>query len=181
MSGPYLSFSRDFKFGWGGKRLFAAKLSRKQNEVFLDGLVRGWTPLEPATVMGQFQAIRLGVNRTVYGEPYWKFPEWQQEGLDAEGGGGGGEGGDPSSAAAVGAEEPEPFWTGLAGSMDGLKQAIAPPGSATARAIAEALDEGGESAAAAAAAPSQEGKEEADGKNDKDRGQDGGKESTAAA
>jgi hypothetical protein len=33
LDGQFLSFSRDFAFGWGGKRLFAAKLTQKQNEV----------------------------------------------------------------------------------------------------------------------------------------------------
>lgn len=30
--------------------------------------MRGWTPLVPASVMGQWQAIRLGVDRTPYGK-----------------------------------------------------------------------------------------------------------------
>lgn len=33
LDGQFLSFSRDFALGWGGKRLFAAKLTQKQNEV----------------------------------------------------------------------------------------------------------------------------------------------------
>jgi hypothetical protein len=37
--GQYLSFSRDFALGWGGKRIFGARLSRKQNEV---KVVDGW-------------------------------------------------------------------------------------------------------------------------------------------
>ena len=35
LDGQFLSFTRDFAFGWGGKRLFACKLSRVANEVRL--------------------------------------------------------------------------------------------------------------------------------------------------
>ena len=29
--------------------------------IFLDGTVRGWSPISPASVIGQWQAVRLGV------------------------------------------------------------------------------------------------------------------------
>jgi hypothetical protein len=37
-------------------------------QVYTEGVVRGWTPLEPANVMGQWQAIRLGVDRKPFGK-----------------------------------------------------------------------------------------------------------------
>jgi hypothetical protein len=39
LDGEFLSVSRDFVLGWGGKRIFSCKLSRKQNEAFLEGMV----------------------------------------------------------------------------------------------------------------------------------------------
>ena len=47
---------------WGGKRIFTAALKTEQNQVYMEGLIRGWSPLSPAEILGQFQAIRLGVS-----------------------------------------------------------------------------------------------------------------------
>mmetsp|Transcript_30497 Transcript_30497/g.68390 ORF Transcript_30497/g.68390 Transcript_30497/m.68390 type:complete len:316 (+) Transcript_30497:61-1008(+) len=129
LEGQYLTFSRDFSFGWGGKRIYGAKLTRKQNEVYIDGIVRGWTPLMPANNLGQFQAMRLGVDRAPFGAPYWNTPEWGEE--------------REREAAArrqelEEAEPVEPFWTGIADAAGQLKETLAPPGSKTAQAIEEA-------------------------------------------
>ncbi|KAH8081710.1 hypothetical protein JL720_8833 [Aureococcus anophagefferens] len=40
-------------------RLFSARVGADGN--FVEGVVRGWKPFESATIMGQWQAIRLGV------------------------------------------------------------------------------------------------------------------------
>jgi len=66
--GIYFTVSRDFPLGWNGRRLFSAKIGRDPN--YLEGIIRGWKPWEPASVMGSFQAIRLGVNRT--NPPPWE-------------------------------------------------------------------------------------------------------------
>jgi len=57
--GSFLTFTRDFPLGWNGKRLFSARVGADGN--FVEGVVRGWKPFESATIMGQWQAIRLGV------------------------------------------------------------------------------------------------------------------------
>ena len=57
--GSFLTFTRDFPLGWNGKRLFSARVGADGN--FVEGVVRGWKPFESATIMGEWQAIRLGV------------------------------------------------------------------------------------------------------------------------
>jgi len=57
--GCFLTFTRDFPLGWNGKRLFSARVGEDPN--FVEGVVRGWKPFESASVMGQWQGIRLGV------------------------------------------------------------------------------------------------------------------------
>lgn len=59
--GLYLTVSQDYLFGWNGKKLYSAKISEDLN--YLEGIVRGWKPWEPASVMGRWQAVRLGVDR----------------------------------------------------------------------------------------------------------------------
>ena len=55
----FLTFTREFALGWNGKRLFSARVGKDAN--FVEGVVRGWKPFESATIMGQWQAIRLNV------------------------------------------------------------------------------------------------------------------------
>mmetsp|Transcript_84456 Transcript_84456/g.169027 ORF Transcript_84456/g.169027 Transcript_84456/m.169027 type:complete len:349 (-) Transcript_84456:214-1260(-) len=145
MSGQFLSFSRDFAFGIGGKRIFGAKLSRKQNEVYIDGLVRGWSPIAPANVMGQFQAMRLNVDRKEYGIPYWNTVAYQNEGLDD--GSSADDGGESlgEESGGVGSSEKEeeepPFWTGLTEGLSGLGNTLFPPGTPTAEAFRKATED----------------------------------------
>ena len=42
----------------------------------MDGIIRGWSPILPAGNMGEWQAIKLGVDRAPYGIPYWNDPEY---------------------------------------------------------------------------------------------------------
>ena len=53
-AGPILTLTREFPLGWGGKRLFSARIDPAK-PVYLEGIVRGWKPWEPATVMGLWQ------------------------------------------------------------------------------------------------------------------------------
>lgn len=88
--------------------------------VFAPGVqVRGWTPLAPASVMGQWQAIRLGIDRTPYGIPFWNTRPVEPWKLPD---------GDEADTAPE-EEEPEPFWTGLQGTMAEIGEVVAPPGS----------------------------------------------------
>ena len=57
--GSFVTFTRDYALGWNGRRLFSAKIGDDPN--FVEGVVRGWKPFESASVMGQWQAIRLNV------------------------------------------------------------------------------------------------------------------------
>jgi len=59
--GLFVTVSQDYFLGWNGKRLFSAKIGNDPN--YLEGVIRGWKPWEPAAVMGRWQAIRLGVER----------------------------------------------------------------------------------------------------------------------
>ena len=59
--GLYLTVTREFLLGWHGRRLFSAKIGDDPN--YLEGIIRGWKPWEPASVMGRWQAIRLNVDR----------------------------------------------------------------------------------------------------------------------
>jgi len=118
LDGQFLSISRDFALGWGGKRILSCKLAQKQNEAYIEGMVRGWTPLTAASVMGQWQALRLGIDRTPYGEPFWNTrPTGTWTNSD-------GETVDGATVAAQEEEEPEPFWTGLQGAMVDIKNTI---------------------------------------------------------
>lgn len=65
--GMYLTVSQDYLLGWNGKKLYTAKIDPDTN--YLEGIVRGWKPWEPASVMGRWQAVRLGVDRP-------KSPPW---------------------------------------------------------------------------------------------------------
>lgn len=59
--GVYLTVTRDYFLGWNGRRIYSAKVTEDCN--YLEGYVRGWKPWEPASIMGQWQAFRLGVER----------------------------------------------------------------------------------------------------------------------
>lgn len=76
--GQYITVSREFApFSWAGKRLFCAGL---ESPAYIEGIIKGWGPWFPAGVMGQWQAIRLGVNRTEYGTPEWD--DYSEDDLD---------------------------------------------------------------------------------------------------
>jgi len=53
----FFSISKESFGGWLGKRIWAGTVD---DFYFLDGTVRGWSPLTPASVVGQWQAKRLG-------------------------------------------------------------------------------------------------------------------------
>lgn len=59
--GVYLTVTRNYFLGWNGRRIYSAKVTDDCN--YLEGYVRGWKPWEPASIMGQWQAFRLGVER----------------------------------------------------------------------------------------------------------------------
>ena len=83
-------------------------------QVFLEGMVRGWTPILPACVMGQWQAMKLGVDRSRYGDPFWNTrfisKPWQDNTLN--------------STSETACEEPEPFWEGLKIPLNDMRRVI---------------------------------------------------------
>eukprot|EP00574_Skeletonema_japonicum_P002196 CAMPEP_0201720488 /NCGR_PEP_ID=MMETSP0593-20130828/5414_1 /ASSEMBLY_ACC=CAM_ASM_000672 /TAXON_ID=267983 /ORGANISM="Skeletonema japonicum, Strain CCMP2506" /LENGTH=240 /DNA_ID=CAMNT_0048211127 /DNA_START=17 /DNA_END=739 /DNA_ORIENTATION=- len=53
----FFSISKETFGGWFGKQIWAGTI---EDFYYLDGTVRGWSPISPASVDGQWQAIRLG-------------------------------------------------------------------------------------------------------------------------
>lgn len=79
--GKYVTVSQDYLLGWNGKRLWTAKICDDPN--YLEGIIRGWKPWEPASIMGRWEAIRLGVDRP--NPPPWHDLETRlQAELDAD-------------------------------------------------------------------------------------------------
>ncbi|EED90613.1 predicted protein [Thalassiosira pseudonana CCMP1335] len=54
----FFSVSKETFGGWFGKQIWAGTI---EDFYFLEGTVRAWSPISPASVIGQWQAIRLGV------------------------------------------------------------------------------------------------------------------------
>lgn len=64
----FLSISKDSFGGWLGKRIWAGTVD---DFYFVEGTVRGWSPISPASVVGQWQAKRLGVDPEEAGVAPW--------------------------------------------------------------------------------------------------------------
>jgi len=62
----FLSFSKESLLG--GKKIWACTVD---DYYYLQGTVRGWNYLQPASVLGQWQAKRLGVDPDEAGTPPW--------------------------------------------------------------------------------------------------------------
>ncbi|CAM9763744.1 unnamed protein product [Chrysoparadoxa australica] len=70
-----LCFYKDFTFGWAGKRIFGTRLLDNANAVYMEGDIKGWGPWFPLEKMGQWQAIKCGVDLTEYGQAPWETRE----------------------------------------------------------------------------------------------------------
>lgn len=64
----FLSISKESFGGWLGKKIWAGTV---EDYYFMEGSVRGWGPLAPASVIGQWQAKRLGVDPDEAGTAPW--------------------------------------------------------------------------------------------------------------
>jgi hypothetical protein len=64
----FISVSKETWGGWGGKKIWAGVID---DFYFMEGTVRGWSPLSPASVLGQWQAKRLGVDPDEMGTAPW--------------------------------------------------------------------------------------------------------------
>ena len=54
----FFSISKESFGGWFGKQIWAGTID---DFYYLEGTVRGWSPISPASVVGQWQGVRLGV------------------------------------------------------------------------------------------------------------------------
>jgi hypothetical protein len=54
----FFSISKESFGGWLGKKIWAGTI---EDFYYLEGTVRGWSPISPASVVGQWQGVRLGV------------------------------------------------------------------------------------------------------------------------
>ncbi len=64
----FFSISKDSWGGWFGKKIWAGSV---EDYYFMEGTVRGWSPISPASVVGQWQAKRLGVDPDEAGTAPW--------------------------------------------------------------------------------------------------------------
>ena len=77
MANQFFSISKESFGGWLGKRIFAGNAD---DYYYLQGSVRGWSPLQSASVLGQWQMKRLGVDREEAGiAPWFEQDEEEQE------------------------------------------------------------------------------------------------------
>jgi len=72
----FLTISKESFGGWLGKKIWACNLV---DFYYLEGTIRGWTPLEAATVKGQWQAKRLGCTDEERGPAPWFEDEGDEE------------------------------------------------------------------------------------------------------
>ena len=54
----FFSISKETFGGWGGKKIWAGTI---EDYYYIQGTVRSWGVVAPASVVGQWQAVRLGV------------------------------------------------------------------------------------------------------------------------
>lgn len=64
----FFSITKDSWGGWFGKKIWAGTVD---DYYFMDGTVRGWGPISPASVVGQWQMKRLGVDPEEAGTAPW--------------------------------------------------------------------------------------------------------------
>eukprot|EP00978_Attheya_sp_CCMP212_P009999 scaffold23960_cov42-Attheya_sp.AAC.1 len=68
VASQFLSISKETWGGWLGKQIWAGVV---EDYYFLEGTVRGWSPVQPASVLGEWQSKRLGVDPSESGTPPW--------------------------------------------------------------------------------------------------------------
>ena len=96
VANQFFSISKESFGGWFGKRIFAGNAD---DYYYLQGTVRGWSPVQSASVLGQWQMKRLGVDREEAGIAPW-FQEDEDDEEEASSGANMLEGSDESPAQA---------------------------------------------------------------------------------
>lgn len=79
-STQFFSISKDSYGGWLGKQIWAGSVD---DYYYMQGTIRGWNPISPASVLGQWQAKRLGVDREEAGIAPW-FEMKNDETVDSD-------------------------------------------------------------------------------------------------
>mmetsp|Transcript_4920 Transcript_4920/g.7177 ORF Transcript_4920/g.7177 Transcript_4920/m.7177 type:complete len:225 (-) Transcript_4920:67-741(-) len=64
----FITISKESFGGWFGKKIWACELD---DFYYMEGTVRGWSPVSAANVLAQWQARRLGVDREEAGVAPW--------------------------------------------------------------------------------------------------------------
>jgi len=77
----FFSISKETFGGLGGKKIWAGVID---DYYFLEGTVRGWSPISSASVLGEWQAKRLGVDPEEIGIAPWFAEEEGEEGNESE-------------------------------------------------------------------------------------------------
>lgn len=95
----FLSISKETFGGWFGKMIWAGTV---EDFYFVEGTVRGWSPIAPASVIGQWQSKRLGVDPEEAGVAPWF------ETNDGDGDSDSGDAGDGSDDAVKALEDSKP-------------------------------------------------------------------------
>jgi hypothetical protein len=77
----FFSISKDSYGGWFGKKIWAGSVD---DFYYMQGTIRGWNPISPASVLGQWQAKRLGVDREEAGVAPWFQTEEDENEQEAD-------------------------------------------------------------------------------------------------
>lgn len=64
----FITISKESFGGWFGKKIWACEID---DFYYLEGTVRGWSPISAANVLAEWQARRLGVDREEAGIAPW--------------------------------------------------------------------------------------------------------------
>mmetsp|Transcript_4777 Transcript_4777/g.9121 ORF Transcript_4777/g.9121 Transcript_4777/m.9121 type:complete len:262 (+) Transcript_4777:78-863(+) len=67
-SSQFFSITKESFGGWLGKKIWAGTVD---DYYYMEGTVRGWSPVQPASVIGQWQMKRLGVDPEEAGVAPW--------------------------------------------------------------------------------------------------------------
>ena len=76
MASQFFTISKETFGGWLGKKIWAGPA---EDFYYLQGTVRGWNPLSPASVRGVWQMKRLGCDKDEMGTAPW-FEVEEEEG-----------------------------------------------------------------------------------------------------
>lgn len=77
----FLSISKDTFGGWFGKKIWGGTVD---DFYFIEGTVRGWSPISAAGVIGQWQCKRLGVDPDEAGIAPWFETDDEEEKAEGE-------------------------------------------------------------------------------------------------